>query len=170
MVPGYAAPAVFAAPVEVGIDDCAFRHKGRAVALVERQVVPLGADSVAEHGWIPGQLAGVGACVRIEKKLVRIEAVARLGLEGPVDPEAVERAGPDARDVAVKDFVGVFRQFEPVDFASVRSIEDADIDTRRMGGEDRKIGSIGVGRRAERIGLAFADPHGRLLSRRPFEA
>ncbi len=159
VVPGDAAAAVFAVPVEVGIDDGAFRHEGRAVALVEGQVVSFGADRVAEDGRVPGELAGVSAGVGVEQKLVRIEAMARLGLEWPVDAEAVKRAGPDAGDVAVKDFVGVFGQLEPVDLASVRRVEDADVDPRRMRGEDREIGAVGVGRRAERIGLAFADSH-----------
>ena len=83
------------------------------------------------------------------------------GLERPVGAEPVERAGADAGDVTVKNFVGVLGELEPVDLASVGRIEDADVDARRMSGEDREIGAVGVGRGAERIGLAFADAHER---------
>ncbi len=113
MVPGDAAPSIITAPVEVGIHDCAFGHEGRAVPLVEGQVVPLGADRVAEHGGVPDELAGVGARVRVEQELVRIEAMSGLGLERPVGAEPVERAGPDAGDMAVEDFVGILGQLEP---------------------------------------------------------
>jgi hypothetical protein len=150
---------IFAAPVEVGIDDGAFRHERRAVALVERQVVSFGADRVAEHRRVPHELAGVGARVRIEQKLVRIETVAGRGLEGPAGAKPVERAGPHARDVAVKDLVGVLGQLESVDLPAVGPVEDADVDPGRVGGEDREIGALRVGGGAERIGLAFADGH-----------
>ena len=60
----------------------------------------------------------------------------------------VEGAGADAGDAAVKNFMRVFRQLEPVDFAPVWSIEDAHVDPGRMGGEDRKIGAVGVDRGA----------------------
>ncbi len=121
VVPGDAAPMVFAVPVEVGIDDRALRHERRAVALVEGQVVSFRADRIAEHGRVPDELAGVSARVRVEQELVRIEAVSGLGLERPVGAKPVEGAGADAGDVAVKDFVGVFRQLEPVDLAPVRA-------------------------------------------------
>ena len=155
-------------PVEVGIDDGAFRHETRAVPLVEGQVVPLGADGVAEHGGVPDELAGVGARIRVEQELVRIEAMSGLGLERPVSAEPVKRAGSDVGDVAVEDLVGVLGQLETVDLASVGRVEDADVDPRRMGGKDREIGALGVGGGAERIGLAFADAHERSCRPPPF--
>ncbi len=161
VVPGDAAPAVFAAPVEIGIDDGAFRHEGRAVALVESEVISIGADGVAEHRGIPCEFAGVCARVGVEQELVRIEAMSGLGLERPVHAKAVERAGPDAGNMAVENLVGIFGQFQPLDFASVRCVKDADLDPCRMRGEDREISAVGVGCGAERIGLAFADSHGR---------
>ncbi len=159
VVPRDAAPLVFAAPVEIGIDDGALRHERRAVALVEGQVVSLRADRVAEHGRIPDELAGVSAGVRVEQEFVRIEAMSGFGLERPVGAEPVERAGSDPCDVAVKDFVGVLGELEPFDLAPVRRVEDANVDPRRVGGEDREVGAVGVRRRAKRIGLAFADAH-----------
>ena len=64
-IPRHAAAPVFAAPLEIGIDHDRLRHEGRAVAFVEGEVVALGADRVAEHRGIPGQLTGVGARIRV---------------------------------------------------------------------------------------------------------
>ena len=70
-VPRHRPPVRLAVPVEIRIDDHALRHERRAVALVEGQVVAVGADGVAEAGRIPRQLADVRARVRIEQQLVR---------------------------------------------------------------------------------------------------
>ena len=137
VVPGDAASVIFAVPVEVGIDDGALRHEWRAVAVVESQVVSFRADRVAEHGRVPDELAGVSARVGVEQELVRIEAMSGLGLERPVGAEPVERAGADAGDVTVKNFVGVLGELEPVDLASVGRIEDADVDARSTGSSSR---------------------------------
>ena len=65
-------------PVEIGIDHDAFGHEGRAVALVEGQVVAA-LHLVAEHRRIPCQRAGMGAGIGIEQQLVGIEAVPASG-------------------------------------------------------------------------------------------
>ena len=120
-------------PVEIRIDDDRLRHEGRAVALVEGQVVFLGADRVAEYRGVPCQLAGMGAGIRVEQQLVGVEAVARLGLIGAVHAEAVERPRPDIGDMAVEDLVGVFGELEAIASPAGRRVENANLDLRRVG-------------------------------------
>src|SRR5208337_643755 len=133
LVPRDVAATVFAMPIEVRVDDDRLRHVGRAVALVEGEVVPVRADRIAEDGGVPGELAGVGARVGVEEELVRVEAAPDLRLVGPVDAEAVEGSGPDAVDMTVEHLVRVLGKLEAVDLPPVRLIEDADVDARRLG-------------------------------------
>ena len=158
-VPGHAAAPVFAAPLEVGIDDDGFRHEGRAVALVEGEVVALGADRVAEHGGIPGQQAGMGARIRVEQQLVWIEAMTLLGRVRPVGAKPIASRRSDPLDMAVKDLVGVFGQLEAFDLLLAIVIENTDVHAGRVGGENGEIRPSFVRCRAERVRLAFADPH-----------
>ena len=68
-------PALLApAPFKIGVDDDAFGHERRAVALVERGVVAR-FHLIAEQGRVPFELSGVAARIGIKKQLVGIEAV-----------------------------------------------------------------------------------------------
>src|SRR5688572_24060883 len=78
-VPGHGTPHLLALPVEVGVDDDAFGHEGRAVALIEGEIGLLVLQRVAEHRRIPGQAADVRARVGIEEQLVGVEAMALFG-------------------------------------------------------------------------------------------
>ena len=139
-----------------GIDHHAFRHEGRAVALVEGQVVHR-LHRVAEDRGIPVQLAGMGAGVGIEQQLVGIEAVPRVRLVGAVDAVAVDGAGPDLGQVAVPDLVGVFGQLDALDLLVAGAVEQADLDLGGVGREEREIGALAVPGRAAREGRAFPD-------------
>ncbi len=112
LVPGHGLPAGFAVPVEIGIDDHAFGHERRAVALVEGEVVA-GFHLVAEHRRIPFQRPGMGAGVGVEQQFVRVEAMPGLGLIRAVNAVAVEGARSDIRQIAVKNLVGIFGKFDP---------------------------------------------------------
>ena len=57
---------VSAAPFEIRVDNDAFGHKGRAVALIEGGVVA-GFHLVAEYGRVPNELSGMPSRVRVEK-------------------------------------------------------------------------------------------------------
>ena len=156
LVPVHVLPGSFGGPVEIRIDHDAFRHERRAVALVEGTVVAA-FHVIAVYGRIPCQRTRMRACIGIEQQLVRIEAVAVGGIVRPVNAIAVEGAGADARDVAVKHLVGVFGQF---DAGLALAVEQADLDLGGIGREQRKIGTLTAPVCAERIGKAFFDRTG----------
>ena len=87
VVPRNAAQAIFAPPVEIGIDDDGLRHERSAVELIEGQIVPFGAEPIPEDGGVRHELAGVRTCVRVEQELVGVEAMANLGLVDPMHAE-----------------------------------------------------------------------------------
>ena len=158
-VPGHAAAPIFAAPLEVRIDHDRLRRKGRAVALVEGEVVALGAKRVAEHRGIPGQRSGMGERIRVEQQLVWIEAMTLVGNVRPVGAKPVAGRRSDALDMPVIDFVRVFGQFEAFDFLLAVVVENADVYAGGVGGENSEIRPSLIRRRAERVRLAFAYAH-----------
>src|SRR5665213_3811974 len=101
----------------------------------------------------------MGARVWVKQQLVRIEAVSFGWLVGAVHAEAVERAGPDVGQKAVKDLVGIFRKFDPAGFLAVKTIENADLNLSSVGREHSEVGAPAVPSRAERVGKAFFDLH-----------
>ena len=151
LVPRHALAARFAVPVEVLIDDDAFRHERRRVALVEGKIVA-GLDLIAEHGRVPLEFERVGAGVGVEQQLVGIEAVARLRLVGAMHPVAIECSGMHIRQIAVKHLVGIFGQFDAGRFGLSRGIEEADFDLRGVRGEQREIAPVTVPVHTARIG------------------
>ena len=68
------------------------------------------AGAVGEMRVAPDQPAGEPLGIGIEQQLVGVEAVAALGLIGPVDAIAVELPGRDVVEIAVPDVLGAFRQ------------------------------------------------------------
>ena len=159
--PRHRPPVRLALPVEVRIDDDALGDEGRAVALVERQVVLLGADGVAEARGIPLQLAVMRARVRIEQQLVRIEAMTGRRLVRPVHAIAVQRRRTDAGHVAVPDLVGVLGQLDPLQLAVARRVEQADLDLGGVGGEQAEVDPLAVpgGAAGKRRSFAYAPIH-----------
>ena len=93
LVPGHVLPARFASPVEVGVNNHAFWHEGRAIAFVECPVVA-GFDLVAKYSRMPPQPAHVRTRIRIKQELARIEAVAGIGFVRAANAIAVKGAGP----------------------------------------------------------------------------
>ena len=86
-----------------------------------------------ENGGVPHKLAGMGAGIGVKQELVRIESMSRLRLVRAVRAEDIERSGADVGPMAVEDFIGVFREFEPLDLAAALAIEGADFDPHRVG-------------------------------------
>ena len=96
--------------------------------------------------------------VGIDDDLVGIEAVARVRRVGPVHAVAVELARPHVGQVAVPDHVGLLgqRDRQRFDFG-VGRIEQAELDSRRMLGEQREVDADAVPGRAQRIRRARPD-------------
>ena len=101
-----------------------FGMKGRAVTLVERQVVAA-LHRVAENGRVPLQLSHVGAGVRIEQEFVVVEPVTLFGLVGSVHPKPIELAWFDLGEIAMEHLVGVFRHLDAVRLLLARGVEQA---------------------------------------------
>src|SRR5215471_7763157 len=81
----------FALPVEIRVDDNAFRHERGAVALVEGRIVAR-FQLISEDGGLPLQIPEMPAGVRVEHQLVRVEAVSGARLVGAVYAIPVDRA------------------------------------------------------------------------------
>ena len=76
--------------------------------------------------------------------MLAIEAVAVLGLVGPVHAIAVELAGRDVVQIAVPDVFGALGQFDALELAAALAVEQAQLDLLRIGREQRKIGAPAV--------------------------
>jgi len=111
VLPGHAPAGRLSPPVEIRIDDNAFRHEGRAVALVEGGVVA-GLELIAEYRRVPRQIAEMPTGVGVEHQLVPIEPVPDVGFVRAVHPVTVDRPRMHARQIAVPDLVGVFGQVD----------------------------------------------------------
>src|ERR1700677_4350604 len=147
-------------PIEVRVDDDALRHERRAVTLVERQVLRLGSKGVAEALRLPFELTNMGSGVGIEHQLIGVEAMTRIGLIGPVNPQTVHRARRDIRYIAVPEAVGIFRKRQAVELALSRRVEETDFNAARMCRENRKVGAFTIPGSALRLVTAFFDTAG----------
>ena len=75
--------------------------------------------------------------IGVEQQLIRVEAVAVLGLVGPMHAIAVDGARAVRRQIAVPDFVGVFRKFDALEFSFAAVVEQAELDLGGVGAENR---------------------------------
>ena len=87
-------------------------HLGTKGALSRSSKVGVvaGFHRVAEDRGVPVEVAEMAAGIGIEQQLVRIEAVAGIGLVRPMHAVAIDRAGMNVGQIAMPDLVGVFRQ------------------------------------------------------------
>src|SRR5690606_13596030 len=99
-------------------------------------------------------LLGVG----VEEELVRIEAVPRLRLVGPMNPVAVHLPRASLRQIAMEDLVGVFRQLDPLDLPLSVDVEKAELDLRGVCGEQGEIYAAPIPGRPQRGGMPAFDP------------
>ncbi len=160
VVPGNTAGTRLAFPVEVRIDHHALGNEGRAVTLVEREIVAFGPDRVAEAFGRPLQLTDVRAGVGIEQQLVGVESMPGLGLVRPVHSQAVYRARVHLGDVAVPEAIGVLRQDESLELLLALRIEQAHVDTSGVRREACEVSALAVPDGAVLLGGAFANTTG----------
>ena len=153
-VPRNGAAAGLAGPVEIGVDDDAFGHERRAVALVEAGIVAR-FHLIAKDRRIPFQLAEMPSRIRVEQQLVGVEAVALFRLVGPMHPIAVDRSRRHPWHIAVPDLVGIFGKLDARGFALL--VEQADLDSRRMRREQREIDACAIPGRPERVRQPLGD-------------
>src|SRR5215471_16776467 len=95
----------FALPVEIRVDDNAFRHERGAVALVEGRVVA-GFQLISEDSGLPLEIPEMAAGIGVEHEFVGIEPVPGTRLVRAVHAIPVDRAGPRIRQIAVPNLVG----------------------------------------------------------------
>src|SRR5260221_12198775 len=76
----------------------------------------------------------------------------------PIDTIAVEGPRPRIRQIAVPDFVGIFRQRNAVDLANTLRIEETELDPLGVRREHGEVDSLAVPRRTERTCLPRPDP------------
>ena len=145
-------------PGEGRVDDAAFLHQGRAVAFVERAILvgmlQLVAEQFGPPAQVPDKLLGIG----IEHELVRIEPVSRVRFVRTMNAVGIDRARTTGRQVAVPDFVSIFRQLNPLELGFTVLVEQAELDLGGMGREEREVDAEPVPGGAERKRLAFGDP------------
>ena len=145
-----------APPGEGRVDHHALEHEGRAVALVEGEVLVRVADAVAVERVVPAQLAGELLRIGVQQQLVGIEAMAGVGLVGAVHAVAVALARPRVGQVAVPDLVRHLRKLDALGLLVV-VVEQAKLDLGGVGREDRKVGAPAVPGGTQGIGPARPD-------------
>ena len=126
--PGDVGAHLAAAPVEGLVDDDGLRHAARIVAPVEREVLARAAGAIGEMRVAPHQPSGEPPGIGIEQQLVGVEAVAVLGLIGPVNAIAVELSGRDVVQIAVPDVLAALGQFDAFELAAALAVEQAKLD------------------------------------------
>ncbi len=133
------------------IHDLALRHAESAVARVDGQVLAPAAHSVAEVCVAPAKRPHDRFGVRIEQQFVGVEAHAPLWIVRAVHPISIQQPGPRVRQVAMPYLVGLLAHLHHFDLALALRIEQAQLDTFRVLGEQREIHAFAVPGRSERI-------------------
>jgi len=148
------AQVVVAVPVEERVDDHAHHHVRRGVVVIDGVRL---AQVVGEEGGVPVHLPVHGFGVRVQEQFVGIEAVAGVGVVGPVDAVAIFLAGLDLRDVAVPHVAVHFVEPEPGFPAVV--IEEAQLHLFGVFAEQGKVRAGPVKSGAKRISRSGPDFH-----------
>ena len=144
-------------PGEGRIGDDAFRHEGRAVARIEREIVAFGARLVSHQFRPDNGRAGQPLRVRVDQKLVGIEAVALVGAIGALGAVAIELPRPQPRHVAVPDVAIALRQIEPAYLVLSVFGKQAQRHAARMFREYGEVDAVAVEGRADGSRPAGAD-------------
>src|SRR5215218_5680341 len=85
-------------------------------------------EPIPEEFWPPFQPTDQLASIGINKQFVRIKAVSSVRLVGAVDPVTIHGSGTRRGEIAVPNFVGIFRKFYPFEFRFACIIEQAKFD------------------------------------------
>src|SRR5690606_29142559 len=118
------------------------------------------ADREAEHAVVPPHVAADSLRIRVEEQLRRVEAMAVARVVGAVDAVAVQLPRADVRQVAVPHLLRPLTQRNTVRLAPrVRRVEEAQLDSRRMFGEEGEVDADAIACGTERIGRSWPDFH-----------
>src|SRR5262249_51185846 len=102
----------------------------------------------------PDEMSSEPLAVGIDQQLVGIEAMAGVGLVGPVHAIAVELTGPDVGEIDVPHVLAALgHRYAPL-LAPPGAVEQAELDLSGVRREQRKGGAAAVPGGAERIGCA----------------
>jgi hypothetical protein len=147
-----------AAPVEAGVaDDARFQRVRGVVARIGAiRMGGVGAAVFVE----PRELALDLARVRVELQLRGVESMADVRLPRPARAQAVELPRPQPADVPVVDVAAARWQHDARGLVGAGSVEQAQLDARRVRREHRDVRAVGVDVDTERPGQARADGHG----------
>jgi hypothetical protein len=142
------------------VDDDRLGHRGRAVAIVLRQVGVGMAERVPEDQLVPAHVPVDRLGVGVDEQLGRVEAVALLRLVGAVDPIAVALAGTDPGEVDVPDQIRLLRNADPGQLViAFGTFEKAELDTGGVLGEQGEVDALAVPRGPEGIWAAGPGLH-----------
>src|SRR5947209_9668016 len=133
-----------------GILDNAFRHHWRAVAAVAREIGAVGIAAITVDGIMPTDTSGKPPRVGVDEELAGIESMTMRGLVSPVHAISVQLPRPQPVHIAVPDFVRTLRQPIFFDLPPAGGIEKAEINGRRVSGEQREVHALAVPGRPER--------------------
>ncbi len=126
----------------------------RVVAAVHVAVAFGVADDMAEMLGPPAEMPDDLARPGVEQQLVRVVAVAALGLPRPVRAQAVDQPGAEAGQEAVVDAVVRAMQRVAAQLAHALGIEDAQLDALGMVGPDRDVDPAVAHQCAQRLAAA----------------
>ena len=119
-------------------------HEGLVVALVELQLLVRMRDVEGVMGVRPLKAAAQLAAVRVQRKLVGIEAVAHVNLPRPVHAVGVHRAGAGLGQIAMPHLIGDFRQFQPLQLAGTVGREQTQLHALRIGREQSEVHTLAI--------------------------
>src|SRR5689334_8205333 len=101
-------------------------------------------DAITEMRVAPFDLALDVPGVWLDEQLVRVEAVAALGLVRAVHAIAVEQAGARFGQIAVPRVVRAFLQLDSLQLAAAGAVEDAELDFFGVLGEEGEVDAFAV--------------------------
>src|SRR5450432_1180085 len=115
-------------PFKIWIDDHTLGHERSTVALVERKVGILSSDRVAKTSIVPLQRSYVRPRIGVQEKFIRIETMPLFWFKRPVYSKAINGARMKVSDIAVPNFIRVFRKFYSLYFLFAASVEQTQLD------------------------------------------
>src|SRR5581483_2076904 len=115
------------------------------------------AGHVAEHRVAPADRPGDRLRVRVEEELRGIEAMPVRRRVRAVDAIAVELPRTDVRQARVPHELVLLDERNARLLGRVVGREEADLDARRVLGEDREVDTLAIPARAEGVGPSGKD-------------
>ena len=147
-------------PRERVVDDDALRHAGSAVRVIHLEIFARASDLIREQRIAPLNGAADRLRIRIDEQLIRIEAVPCLRRIGTVHAISVQLSGAHIGEVAVPDLVAALEHRNAMTLLRIIvRVEQAQRDSGRVLGKDRKVDALSVPRGAQRIRLTGPDTH-----------